>query len=362
MKFYYLCSFVPENTSGKNRATRQKLDALDKLVDLEVIYPQTKNTKHYAATLAREIFLYFDILNQKDVVVISRDFSGILLSLLPRRLRGYYTVREIHSDFLGEIELYNKSVFSKMILYFLGFFKNLADKKADLRIFNSPTLKMHFEEWGDGCYVYNGGETLEHFIQDITTVDCIKAWQHNQSIDFTLCYTGAVSAWHGVDRLVHYIKTMNKNSDCKYGLVLAGGRYHSTDNDDADFILNISPADPDVCRTVINECHAAMLPCAQIRVSPGSPLKLYDYIMNQCCIVGPKNILGYSDELQRYGKAILVDFEENIAHEDLEKWLRNSDQHEINNENQAQFLWSTRMQQWIDYIEQYKSRSDRDLL
>ena len=53
---------------------------------------------------------------------------------------------------------------------------------------------------------------------------------------------------------------------------------------------------------------ACLLPVKNNRISPGSPLKLYDYISNNKPVIA-EDIIGYSDEVLKYNFGLSVNFE-----------------------------------------------------
>lgn len=304
MKVLYACNFNLSGYSGKDRATRQKLIALGLLVD-ELKVVSGGGWKFFDLFLIEFKCIYYLFFLRPDVFV-SRGYIG-LMSVLLCKLLNCKTFREIHADQIGEIKILNKNYFEKFILYVLGFYSVLIDRISNVRIFNHPQLKSWYDNkyfCGEhDFYCYNGFEFKE--IKVPARDDILN--KHN--LDYYnryLVFIGTASRWHGVEYLVEIQRELNKiNSDLK--IICAGGKV-SLDIDPERYLVNLTPLNDEGCDELISIASACLLPVKNNRVSPGSPLKLYDYIKHGGFVVTQDNMQGYSDEVLKYGRGVCVDF------------------------------------------------------
>ena len=161
-------------------------------------------------------------------------------------------------------------------------------------------------------------------------------------------FTGAANYWHGVDYLVVLQGELNK-IDSGIQIVCGGGKVSVADDPDT-VLMNITPLDDKDCADLVQASDACILPVRQSRVSPGSPLKLYDYILHKKYVITQENLNGYSDEVKKYGHGTHVDFNENRAaalkiKRKLNCLKNDSDQVDIDS-----FSWDSRMVEWVRCI------------
>lgn len=126
--------------------------------------------------------------------------------------------------------------------------------------------------------------------------------------------------------------------------IVCGGGKVSQNFDPDSILINITPLDDKGCSDLVKASDACILPARQSRVSPGSPLKLYDYILHEKFIISQSNILGYSDEVESYSFGMTVDLEKpKITALELSEISIVEKKLEIDN-----FSWNTRMKYWIE--------------
>lgn len=296
--------------AGKNRATRHKITALNSIFDN--VRFLTRNTVpaylRWASPLVVEIMaIVFIMQHRKNLhYYVSRGGSP-LLSLVLSKALGIKTFREVHADALDEIPLLSKPFWQKWILKLLARFSMLYDKMADVRLFNNPLLKEHYIEKRKGLdsdrVTYNGASLTA--VSSITMVESRKKYGLELDLKY-LIFTGSASVWHGVDYLVQLQKEFNSHND-SVRIICAGGRV-SKSLDPSGLIINYSPMNDSECSELIKAANASLLPVKDVRVSPGSPLKLYDYMINGAPVICQEKMPGYSDEVLRYCSGITVDF------------------------------------------------------
>ena len=104
----------------------------------------------------------------------------------------------------------------------------------------------------------------------------------------------------------------------------------------------------------INASLICFLPTSNNRTSPGSPLKLYDYIACGKPIITQKETNGYSDIIDRYDLGITCDFNKtNNAVEKINSFYKNLNinYYKKNNREVAEnkLNWSNVIDKWLDF-------------
>ncbi|MDY7219437.1 hypothetical protein TOI97_07635 [Denitrificimonas sp. JX-1] len=346
MKILYAGNFDLSGYTGKNRATRQKLQALTALVD-ELKFFSVNCKPRLFGLLVTELKCFAYILRQRPDIFISRGNIG-LLSVCLCKLLKCKTFREIHADRIEEINLLNKSEIFKSVLKLIALYTLMIDRLADARIFNHPLLK----DWYDatyGCgpldfYCYNGFAQTK--MQALDKKDILAKYKksHGLSDNYRyLIFTGSASQWHGVEYLVALQGQLNQNnSDLK--IICAGGRV-GPEIDPQRLLINISPLDDQGSDELISIASACLLPVNNRRVSPGSPLKLYDYIKHGGFVITQEQVLGYCDEVQKYGRGVCVNFLDAAA---TAQRLMDLDFTATIATPIAHYSWQARMNTWLD--------------
>ena len=360
MKILYVCSFSMSQGSGKSRATQQKIEALRRNVDtLVVLSPFEAFTVlgkviHMCGLEVRVIWCLLRNESGFDVF-ISRGYAGIF-SMFIARLRSIRIVREVHANALEEADILGKNFLSRFMLRSAAWLSYRLDRTADLRIFNNPSLLECYQEHGGGndndndIYVYNGCDPSARSYASREEV----LERMNLPLDKKLlAFIGSASKWHGVDYLVNLQLGFDENNENVQ--IVCGGGVVAREIDPQKRLLNIAPLNAAGCADLIRAVDGCLLPVKNIRVSPGSPLKLYDYILNGGFVIAQASTPGYSDEIEKYGVGITVDFTKiDQARSDIMKALsvtktcENYDSESI----RALITWDARMMDWIRAIDQ----------
>lgn len=349
MKIIYACGFSLKSGEGKGRATAQKIMALGDLVErLDVLsIPSEKKLLKLMLLPFLEIFIVIKIVLIRPNVLISRGFSGCIAQYIAGKI-GILTVREVHADILGELKLIPHRGVDLYIIGILSKLANYADRKSDIRIFNHPTLMSWYEKnyklgSFDGC-VYNGFNPDSKSALSKSSARKLFGFKENAKI---LAFTGAASEWHGVQYLVNLQKEFIRNNDNI--IIVCGGGKIRQELDVDSILLNITPLDDVGCANLIRSCDICLLPVKPNRVSPGSPLKLYDYILNERWVAAQSNVLGYSDEVVNHGAGICVDFQNSIStRKDIVEFLAVKGSE--SNPNFVDLSWRFRMNEWLVII------------
>lgn len=348
LKVIFLCDFDLSRGSGKDRATRQKLKALKEKVEvLDVVSSSFRNPlARFLSILFLDLKAALKLLKLRPHWLISRGHTGLLSQFIAKKL-GVLTIREVHSNAIEEVDLIDCSRARYLALRVLALLSNKIDLSADIRIFNHPDLLGWYKNKdlaGDrDFFVYNGFDPDAK--SEMSKSEARKSFKidHDAKI---IVFVGAATKWHGVEYLVELQEELNKNGD---GIQIFVGGGDMSKYDPEGRCVNLSPLDQDDCANLIRAADFCALPVKSNRISPGSPLKLYDYIANERFVLAQSNINGYSDEILKYGIGCPVDFTSpaSARSEVLKafKAQRPSDYPE------CPVTWSDRIEEWLSGID-----------
>ncbi|MGC3873536.1 glycosyltransferase [Halomonas sp. GXIMD04776] len=345
MNTLYCCPFDTSIPTGKNRATRHKIQALKEISESAFIIVPNKIERRFSRVFtgffceARCVVAIL-IKNKKIDYYISRGDVGIISVPLAKSF-GIVTMREIHCGPFEELKLLRKPKLVKAYLKLILLYSFIVNKIADIRIYNNPMLKEHFieEGWGseNDIVSYNGGSP--DAVVSIDKETAMEKYQLDTSFKY-LVFVGSTTKWRGIDLLVDLQKEFDKYGD-NIKVLCAGGKV-TKDMDPDGRVINVSPLDDIGCAEIIKCADACLLPVADNRVSPGSPLKLYDYMINGRSIIAQRDMPGYSDETEQYNVGITVDF---YNSEEARKLIVDF----INEESRLEFFSNNAVSSFADY-------------
>lgn len=345
MKIVYLVNFYVDQGKGLGMVTGQKVKALRQLGN-EVVFISSPYISPYLRVLYGLILDFkaaWVVVSSKPEVIISRGFLGFV-SMFFAKLVGTKSVREVHAYGLEEVKLLKYGWFRGGLLRFLASFSHFLDVKADVRIFNHPDLMEFYKSEGfsgaNDFYVYNGFDGSKE--SSLTKADSRKKYGLSDEFKY-LIFTGSATRWHGIEYLVDLQKELiDRGVHVK--VVCGGGDISNFDPDGV--CLNITPLDSSECADLIKAADLCLLPVRSNRVSPGSPLKLYDYIVNRKFIAAQDGVRGYCDEVQLYNIGVCVNFEDSKAAADSILNFIDSGALEFEFPN-VSASWNDRMAEWV---------------
>lgn len=354
MHIVYFCDFYLGNTvGGKDRATKQKIEALRKNAAQFKAFYLTKPGDFYkvffGVLLDIQCALY--LLRHKPDALIARGGSNYL-SFFITKLLGIRTAREIHGVFDNEINLLPyKGLKLKAIVLITKFYSKL-DAWADIRIFNHPFVYEYYKKQGEtkqfDIVCYNGFAAGS--VAPISKEQAREKYGLEENRKY-LAFTGSVSEWHGVEYLVLLQQEFNKHGD-NIRIVVGGGCMAKYDPN--GLCINISPLNEVGCSEIITASDACLLPVKNNRISPGSPLKLYDYIAHKKYIFA-QNIAGYADEVEKYEVGCAVDFSDAVlTRQEVVSFFNKNDQYD-NMYGDKPVTWNDRISSWLENIKKYKA-------
>jgi glycosyltransferase involved in cell wall biosynthesis len=270
-------------------------------------------------------------------------------------------IREVHSDFWDEINiLYQGKRFYLTLFYLIHKYNLFFLKRSNGIIFNNTRLQQHFIDKYNipaerTTTIPNGCDTKRFYPID-------KAAARQQlSLDYNttyLLFIGSVSRWHGVEYILKAQQLINqKRKDV--ALLVVGGHDLSEaeelkekyENEHTPFIGKVAY---EKALLYINAADVCLIPVNDIRVSPGSPIKLYDAVSCGKPVITQSNTPGYSDITQKYKIGIACDFldSKNAAAVILDFFTQvDLDYYSSHNRNVAlnHLDWDIRIGQWLDF-------------
>src|SRR5690625_5107177 len=210
MHVVYFFSVDTALPSGKNRATRQKVEALKKINDKVEVF--TLDRSKFSSKLFSKVAICFNVIcyiliNRRSInVYMSRGSSPILAHIICK-IFGIHVVREVHADIFDEIPHLRKSEALKFFIRVFSLKSYFLDSRADQRVYNNPMLKAYHIEKGvakesDKC-VYNGGSI--DAVVNISQEEAKEKFGLKPDFKY-LVFTGSASVWHGV----HYLVELQK--------------------------------------------------------------------------------------------------------------------------------------------------------
>lgn len=360
MNIVYVCPFPLEKTSGKNKATTEKVEVLSKLADdLTVYAPSTNGGKLFllVAVCRCELQAVFRLVfpRRRPTVLLTRGLTGFL-SVPLARLLDVLSVREVHADAREEVPYIADNIVERVVLYLAFTMAYFIDLTADVRIYNSPKLRERYERLTGAIEtvdftVYNGAAW-----QQVSSLNQKEARRKFNLVsdddEYILAFVGSAAAWHGVAWL-HELQMALDAGRKSIRVVCGGGAIPIRPE---SRVLNISPLGPSDCADLIRAADACLLPVdTEVRSSPGSPLKLYDYISNGRPVITQQSTLGYSDEVERYSIGICVDFTKpHMSARDIVHFLKEMDlnrfERRCRHVARYHVSWEKRMGLWIEGI------------
>lgn len=349
----YCLDFTPSPSGGKHRATLQKIGTLRRLgVDVKALFPGS------SGRLGRVLDAPFAELRAASAVMamppatsafVGRGVCGIAAQFLAR-LRGIPTVREVHGMAAEEVALLGRPFWWRLAHAPLFRVSAMLDQAADVRIYNNPRLRRALEGTGGrgiAIVVPNGSDPAER-----SHADMLEARERFgiPRDDLVLAFVGSASPWHGIEILRSLQRAFDEDR-LPVSIVAGGGPVAGLEPNGR----SISPLGSADCGRLMRACNACLLPAADVRTSPGSPLKLYDYLLNGRAVVTQHGLEGYDDEVIPHGVGLAVDFgsPRDAAHA-IHRFLASLDLKAMEQRCEqlalGEFSWDARMQRWLRAI------------
>jgi len=360
IRIHYITGFGLEKNTGRNKATREKTAALQ-----EIIGKENFRLWHPASSPNRFISYMYQLLfdcwllprmlfiDKKTVVIERQAILPLTNTLL--WFRGVRMFCEVHADPKEEIFYLQKTRLEKLLLRMLYIFEWYNWQLAMGMIYNNPLLQKQLESTlvKPSVTIYNGCDTNTFII--LNSAACRKKLGLLAETKYFLIL-GEMSRWRGIDLLIDVFK----QEALRDHILLVVG---VTDSAYSRQLRAAAPSNvhfidhTDVLESVeyINASDVCLVPVNNIRSSPGSPLKLYDYIACGKPVVAQANTPGYSDEVLRYKLGGITDFRNpKEAAAELNKFQGEFDSEWYKANNRAISLtranWHQRMTEVIQFL------------
>lgn len=358
----YIAPIPRDGISGRSKASSEKAAALERVAPGSRTYLlgaayQGRTLRQLAGILVLEVrYLAGAPLRRPRPKAIITRSPLPLGALLAGWLLRVPVIKEIHTDIRDEAPL----AFARRKMKQLGFRAlHYADiwssRRADAIIFNNTALERHFRE------NYLRQDAITTTIPngtDITMFRVLDRQACRKDLGLEpdrryLVWVGAINPWHGVEYVVRLTDTLPQ----EYQVIIAGKANSGYANrlisrcDDKRIIFT-GALEPSVAAKYMNAADACLLPVNQVRVSPGSPLKLYDYAACGVPIVTQRDTQGYSDVVLDSGIGIAVDFGDPAkASRDIQAYLLRSEKSrdKIRQLAVERFSWERRMDAWLEF-------------
>jgi glycosyltransferase involved in cell wall biosynthesis len=380
----YIVGFSLKETSGRSTGTQNKYRHLkDKYTSVEMmdvsstfsykilnIVTNNQRALKIFSLIEMNIILFFvGIVKRHWNIIIIRDFPLITWKVF--NFMNILTISEVHADLGEEIKL-TKSFGFQLIGQVYLLLINSIIRSSDGVIYNHPALKHHYDKKlqldSNTIYQYNGSD-IDNFYP-IDAKKCRKEL-HIPNDKIIFVFAGSVNIWHGVEHLLSTFSELQKiNNNVLLYIVGDGIEKRSSklrkkyNNKAIIFTGKVSREDS---RIYINAAHYCMLPVNNIRISPGSPIKLYDYAACGKLIITQKNTVGYSDVVQENKIGIAVDFfNYDLSAIDINNFISRTinsieeNSEHVRNVAMSKISWSHRIELWGKYIDLlYKNKQNK---
>jgi len=360
-KVDYVVGFSLSGGSGKEKATQEKAMRLAQRVGRFRLF--TASSSGAVSQLIAEIrYLLQGAFSAKPDLIISRSYWGFGAGLLGMMF-GIPVVREVHAHMSEEVDILcaDRPV-RRFLLRFVAGLQLWWFRRSDGLIFNNPLLERFYLdnclESGriDTITVANGANAADFYVQDPEPLR-ERLGLNESSVHLVFC--GSVSRWHGVDLLIKFFEGVAK-ADSRFVLTIVGGGDESFlaqlkgANIGVERLSFVGKVSPQLARDYICAANLCMLPVADIRVSPGSPLKLYDYIACGKPVLAQANMPGYSDVVEAHELGASIDFSNpSVAVSEFLAWYDAVDAEEYQRHNrqkaEADLSWGAVVEQWLAF-------------
>jgi len=353
----YLTSFPLNEDHGYKKATAEKIEALNNIgysVKTMALGYEGKNIIaciFHIALLELRSALHV-LSSSKNRIILIRGFIGFL-PMCVCRARGMTACREVHADLAEE----SGKIFSgikRFIAWCAGIYCRLLDRMANVLIFNHPNL---MEAYAAHRKV---GSTQRMFWQ-YNGVNLSKfSGKQTPSVVTPerpyLLFVGNVSAWHGLEGALDLYLSNNSIRDA-YEVVIVGPLYdeEAFRKYRVDGISFVGAVPNSEVQSWIADSSACLLPVNPIRISPGSPLKLYEYMAHGKPVITQEDTKGYSDVVSEFSAGISIDFDDHQeSGEKIFQFLQNCpvDSQKVKATVQDSCSWEAVMRRWMNAIDQ----------
>ena len=353
----YLASFPLNEDHGYKKATAEKIEALKNIgYNVKTMTPGYTG-KNFIVSIICMLFLELRsglhaLFSSKDRIFLIRGFVGFL-PMCACRVRGMTACREVHADLAEE----SGKIFSgikRFLAWCAGIYCRLLDRMANVLIFNHPNLMDAYaanRKVGSKqrmFWQYNGVNLSKFSGKDLPAVTTPERPY--------MLFVGNVSRWHGLEKALD-LYLSNKNIRDAYEFVIVGPLYdeEAFRQYRVDGISFVGAVPNTEVQSWIADAKACLLPVNPIRISPGSPLKLYEYMAHGKPVITQADTKGYSDVVSEFSAGISIDFDDHQeSGEKIFQFLQNCpvDSQKMKATVKDSCSWEAVMRRWMSAIGQ----------
>jgi glycosyltransferase involved in cell wall biosynthesis len=365
MKIDYVISINIEGNYGKSKATKEKINHLVKINEDTNIYSlnQSRLRNKYISIIYLEIAYLLKVIfsKRKPDIIFTRSYF-MFGTYLVSKLFKTIVIREIHADFYDESRiLFKNSKLKQKMSKLYTKYSNWFNNRSDGLIFNNILLENYFKNnyLSDSVKtktIHNGTDIGFFIPKDEVRSKKILNLEIEKKY---LLFLGSVSKWHGIEYALEMFRYLQKY-DSSYHLLIVGGSnngYLSKIKDQYNNLENITFAgkvNKETAVFYINSSAVCLLPLNDIRISPGSPLKLFDYAACGKAIITQENMVGYSDIVTKYKLGASCNFmnpEKSASF--INEFIKLMDSAYYLNNNRLNavkhFDWEVIMREWVEF-------------
>ena len=359
MKIYYSLGFALDPKTGRGEGSLRKIQALSGAEVEVIVFSYFESLKGF--------YFFYKVLNiiyqvladtyyllteggSIDVVVVREN---VLFPFWLARARGIPVCAEVHAAGWEEV---GSSRLKKLVAEIYRVVSIYSLRRSDMLIYNHPDLKQYFFRHhgvsNPSLVSYNGG--------NFPSFNSHRPATKAQNGEILYVYAGNIYPWHGVDLLAPILRVLA--SKINYRFYLVGG----TESEYADKVRHdlkrihqctiVNDSRKDVLMEYICAADYCFLPSADQRVSPGSPIKLFDYMKFGKRVITQRDFCGYSDVVTSAGAGFAIDFFD--PHAAVSEILsrgpcrtNSTIENEIIRNAKHEHSWESRIKMWLDFFE-----------
>lgn len=366
-KLHYLVCINVKKYSGKELATFHKNASLRKFFHNYNLFSIKKKKGEFYNL----VNYFFHELTYITKAIIGGDIPQIIISrcyynfapLIMKKIYGTYIYTEMHSDTVGEIEFLPINRIKKEILKLISKTGFQLIRSYDGIIFNNPILEKRLKvkyklSQVRSIAVYNGAPKIVN--KPVENRDTILNLINLPKDRIFLVFVGRISKWHGLENLIDiypFLHSLNPKID----LLIIGDstnkHYYKRlmERNNHPGIKFMGAMENSEVFKIFKIAIAGVIPVNDIRMSPGSPIKLYDMISADLPIITQKNTYGYSDVVLGNKLGIVIDFK---CHKDsghkiaefVDCLLKGNFSHDNAYLAQTRLNWDNVIRKWAKFI------------
>ena len=302
-------------TSGKAKGSYEKIAAFNDNANCRVFTIEQRVTNSILCSIFAEISFAVAVLKgYRPNVIYARSFFCLCVLAVAKCINAKI-IFDIHADLSDESRIlyrpYSISALASRILNILMLFVYY---RADGLVFNTIELADYYQkERGfekKPVFVSNNG--CDSKKDPAPTED---VWLPLDGHKISFVFVGSISPWHGVEKLVYFISELQRlQNDFSLTLTIVGPKRRSL-NDlvnrlSLQNVINFAgEVTSEISDQIILDHDYCVVTSGFERVSPGSPLKLYDYVRCGRPVLAQAGFSCYGDLVESLDIGYALNFE-----------------------------------------------------